>query len=110
MGVARLSTRLALWRGGGSLLGEALRRAGPALGEEPALLGWLGSPSAAQLASLSQARWLSTGAAPPTLDEGQAAELAKALRSQQLLDALEPLRAITSAVPHHKLLEIAQQQ
>lgn len=100
MAAARLTAARLVSRGS---LGEALRAAcGPALcGQDAALHAWLGSP-----ASL---RWLSTGAAPP-LDEGQAAEVARALRSQQLLEALEPLRASTSAVPHRQLLEYAEQQ
>lgn len=69
---------------------------------QPALPGGL---------SASLAAWLST--APPfrDLDADSAAELAKALRTQQFLaHCVEPLRASASSVPLTQLLEVAQQQ
>lgn len=67
---------------------------------QPALPGGLS-------ASLQLAAWLST--APPL--EDSAAELAKALRTQQFLaHCVEPLRASASSVPLSHLLEVAQQQ
>lgn len=68
---------------------------------QPALPGGL---------SASLAAWLST-APPLDLDADSAAELAKALRTQQFLaHCVEPLRASASSVPLTQLLEVAQQQ
>lgn len=59
--------------------------------------------------SLQLAAWLSSG--PPPLDDQSAAELTKALRTQQFLaQCVEPLRASASSVPLSQLLEAAQQQ
>lgn len=70
---------------------------------QPALPGGLS-------ASLQLAAWLST-APPLDLDADSAAELAKALRTQQFLaHCVEPLRASASSVPLTQLLEVAQQQ
>ena len=62
-------------------------------------------------ASLQLAAWLSTASAPPSLGHDEAAELAKALRTQQLFETtVEPLRALHGSLPLAQLLDHAQQQ